>query len=66
MRHYQISVTDLSKAHQALTNEGITNSIQGPYLAVACAEEKKMELIIVLNKARIIVYDIEDVQLETT
>lgn len=59
--HYQIYVTDLSKAQQALTNEGITSRIQGMYVETSYETGKKMELIRLLNKARIVVYDIEEV-----
>lgn len=62
MTHYRISVTDLAKAQQALTNEGITSTIQGAYLAVSYEGNKNMELIRILNKARIVVYDIEEVE----
>lgn len=60
MTQYRIYVTDLAKAQQALTSEGIESMIQGTYLSTKYEAEKKMELIMLLNKARIVVYDIEE------
>lgn len=62
MTQYRIYVTDLTKAQQALTNEGIASTIQGTCLTTSYEAEKKMELIMLLNKARIVVYDIEEAQ----
>ena len=61
MMQYRIYVTDLAKAQQALTNKGIQSMIQGMYLATNYEAGKTMELIMLLNKAHVIIYDIEEV-----
>lgn len=60
MREYKIYVTDLTKAQLALSELGLNSTIYNTYLKTSCEESKKMDVIKHLNKAQIIVYDIEE------
>ena len=60
MREYKIYVTDLTKAQLALSEIEISSTVYNTYLSISCKESEKMDVIKHLNKARIVVYDIEE------
>ena len=56
---YKLYVTDLSKAHQLLKDEGYDCEPKGTFLQVRVEASKKMDIIKKINEARIVMFDIE-------
>lgn len=56
---YKLYVTDLSKAHQILAEEGFDCEPKGTFLQVQADASQKMDIIKKINAARIVMLDIE-------
>lgn len=60
LKKYKVYVTDLSQAQAALAELNIPVTLFSTYLTFECEEQQKMDVILHLNKARVVVYDIEE------
>lgn len=56
---YKLYVTDLSKAYQVLAGEGYDCEPKGTFLQVRAEASQKMDIIKKINKAHIVMLDIE-------
>ena len=59
LKQFKVYVTDLTLAKEALAEIGLNATINHTYLTIDCEESRKMEIILHLNKSRVVVYDIE-------
>ncbi|KYG92111.1 hypothetical protein MHH70_03395 [Metasolibacillus sp. FSL H7-0170] len=60
MQTYKIYVTNISQALTALKEEGYEGKDSGTFIEVAFDPNQKMSVIMLLNKHKIVVYDIEE------
>jgi len=56
---YKLYVTDLSKAHQILADEGYDCEPKSTFLQIRAEASQKMDIIKKINEARIVMLDIE-------
>ena len=59
MKTYKLYVTDLTGAYHLVKNEGFNCQPKNTYLEVQAKPENKLSLIKLLNKAHIVMLDIE-------
>lgn len=60
-KNYRLYVTNIDQALSVLKDLDITASSNGTGIAFAISEAQKMDVVIRLNKEKIVVYDIEEV-----
>lgn len=60
-KHYRVYVTNIDAALTVLRELGIAASTNGTGVSFTLAETKKMDVIVALNSAKVVVYDIEEV-----
>ena len=54
-------VTNITKAINVLRNEGITVTAESSSIKFSIPEEQKTNIILLLNKEKVVIYDIEEV-----
>ena len=54
-------VTNITKAIHVLRNEGITATAESSSIKFSIPEEQKTNIILLLNKEKVVIYDIEEV-----
>ena len=54
-------VTNITQAINVLRNEGITAIAEGPSIKFSIPEEQKTNIILLLNKEKVVIYDIEEI-----
>ena len=60
MTQYKIHVTNISQAVTVLTSNGYEAVDGGTYVQFQANKEQKMDIIVLLNKHNIVLYDIEE------
>jgi hypothetical protein len=60
-KSYRIYVTNIDQAMAALKAFGIEARAIGTYIHFMIEESRKMDVILHLNKEKIVVYDIEEI-----
>ncbi|WP_042473560.1 hypothetical protein [Bacillus ndiopicus] len=60
MQTYKIYVTNISQALAALKEEGYVGKDSGTFIEITFDPNQKMSVIMLLNKHKIVVYDIEE------
>ena len=60
-KQFRMYVTNITQAINVLRNEGITATADGTSIKLSIPEEQKTNLILLLNKEKVVVYDIEEV-----
>lgn len=61
MKTFRIYVTNISQAFNVLAENGYNVSEGATYVEINVEENKKMDLITLLNRAKVVLYDIEEV-----
>ena len=54
-------VTNITEAITVLRNEGITATADSSSIKLTIAEDQKTNVIVLLNKEKVVVYDIEEI-----
>lgn len=60
-KQFRMYVTNITQAINVLRNEGITAVAEGTSIKLSIPEEQKTNTILLLNKEKVVVYDIEEV-----
>lgn len=60
MKVFRIYVTNISHAFNVLAGEGYQATEGSSYVEVHIDEHQKMDVITLLNRAKVILYDIEE------
>ena len=60
MIQYRICVTNISHAINVLVQNGYKAINGGSYVEFKASKESKMEVVLLLNKHNVVVYDIEE------
>lgn len=60
-KEFRMYVTNITQAINVLREAGISASVDGTYIRLNIPEEKKTEVILMLNKEKVVVYDIEEI-----
>ena len=60
-KQFRMYVTNITQAINVLRNEGITATTEGTSIKLSIPEEQKTNIILLLNKEKVVVYDIEEV-----
>ena len=60
MKTFRIYVTNISQAFTVLAENGYNVTEGATYVEIHVDENKKMDLITLLNRAKVILYDIEE------
>ena len=61
VKQFHIYVTNITKAINVLRNEGITATAESSSIKLSIPEEQKTNIILLLNKEKVVVYDIEEI-----
>jgi len=61
VKQFHIYVTNITKAINVLRNEGITATAESSSIKFSIPEEQKTNIILLLNKEKVVIYDIEEV-----
>ena len=61
VKQFHIYVTNITKAINILRNEGITATAESSSIKFSIPEEQKTNIILLLNKEKVVIYDIEEV-----
>ena len=61
VKQFHIYVTNITKAINVLRNEGITATAESSSIKFSIPEEQKTNIILLLNKEKVVVYDIEEI-----
>ena len=60
-KQFRMYVTNITQAIHVLRNEGITATAESSSIKFNIPEEQKTNIILLLNKEKVVVYDIEEV-----
>jgi len=60
-KQFRMYVTNITQAINVLRNEGITVTAEGTSIKLSIPEEQKTNIILLLNKEKVVVYDIEEI-----
>ena len=60
-KQFRMYVTNITQAINVLRNEGITAITDGTSIKFGVPEEQKTNIILLLNKEEVAVYDIEEI-----
>ena len=60
-KQFRMYVTNITQAINVLQNGGITASAEGTSIKFSIPEEQKTNTILLLNKEKVVVYDIEEI-----
>jgi hypothetical protein len=60
-KEFRMYVTNITQAITVLREAGITALSNGTFIRLSIPEEKKTEVILLLNKEKVVVYDIEEI-----
>ena len=60
-KQFRMYVTNITQAINVLRNEGVTAIADGASIKLSIPEEQKTNIILLLNKEKVVVYDIEEV-----
>ena len=59
-KQFRMYVTNITQAINVLQNKGIRASAEGSSIKVNILEQQKTDVILLLNKEKVIIYDIEE------
>lgn len=60
-KQFRMYVTNISQAINVLQKEGITAIAEASSIKFSMPEEQKTNIILLLNKEKVVVYDIEEI-----
>lgn len=60
-KEFRMYVTNITQAINVLREAGISASADGTCIRLSIPEGKKTEVILMLNKEKVVVYDIEEI-----
>ena len=60
-KQFRMYVTNITQAINVLRNEGITAIAEASSINLSMPEDQKTNVILLLNKEKVVVYDIEEV-----
>lgn len=60
-KDFRMYVTNITQAINVLREVGIASTADGTYIRFRIPEKKKTEIILLLNKKQVVVYDIEEI-----
>ena len=60
-KQFRMYVTNITQAINALQKEGITAIAEASSIKFNVPEEQKMNIILLLNREKVVVYDIEEI-----
>ena len=60
-KEFRMSVTNITQAISVLSEAGIEASTDGTAIKLRVPEQTKTDAIVLLNKEKVIIYDIEEI-----
>ena len=61
VKEFRLNVTNITQAISVLRKAGVEASVDGTSIKLRVPEQTKTDVIVLLNKEKVVVYDVEEI-----